>query len=236
MFGLKDTGKLSWTEILVAGLVPLGQLWARIFKFNGSLDKPWLFFPVFLIPPLSFISLILMKYGFIKDGNGSKPVGYEVLIPIIAKFIIPFILPFMIDNEEGESDTLISIITSIASIFVIVVIMMYRRWVNCESISLNSFGKATIDSVIANGFGNLMPIILGWLPYVGIVVTICEYIFGDLTTNIFWSIGFTAAYAIINMLNQDNMNKYCTSPFFGDIKDRIFAGIAIAISIASNFL
>ena len=58
-------GSLSTWGVLIMGLIPLGQLWARIFNFNGSLDKWWLMFPLFLIPPFSFIPLILMKMGFV---------------------------------------------------------------------------------------------------------------------------------------------------------------------------
>ena len=53
--------KLSWLQVLILGIVPLGQLWARIFYFNGSLDKWWLMFPIFLLPPFSFLPLIMMK-------------------------------------------------------------------------------------------------------------------------------------------------------------------------------
>ena len=41
-----NDGKLSWNQVLMLGLVPLGQLYARVNIFNGSLDKWWLMFPL----------------------------------------------------------------------------------------------------------------------------------------------------------------------------------------------
>ena len=96
-----NDGKLSWNQVLMLGLVPLGQLYARVNIFNGSLDKWWLMFPLLLFPPLSFIPLIMMKFGLIKDGTGSKPIDNFMLIPIIAKLIIPFILPFIINENSS---------------------------------------------------------------------------------------------------------------------------------------
>ena len=86
---IKDGGKLSWKQVLILGLVPLGQLYARVNIFNGSLDKWWLMFPLLLFPPLSFIPLIMMKFGLVKNGNGSKPVDNFMLIP---RTIVPNLL------------------------------------------------------------------------------------------------------------------------------------------------
>ena len=80
--------KLTFIQVLILGLFPLGQLWARIFYFNGSLDKWWLMFPMFLIPPFSFVPLLLMKFGFVADGKGTNPLDYWMLLPIIAKFAV----------------------------------------------------------------------------------------------------------------------------------------------------
>ena len=63
---------LNTKEVIMLGLIPMGQLWARIFKLNGSLDHKWSMLPFFMIPPLQFIPIIMMKFGMFKKGKGGK--------------------------------------------------------------------------------------------------------------------------------------------------------------------
>jgi hypothetical protein len=236
MFGFSTTDKISWLGVLLWSFVPLGQLWVRIFNFKGSLDKPWMLLPFFLFPPLSLITMVMIKFGFIQDGKGSEPVDKVMLLPLIAKFAIPFILPYLIDDEEGENEQIIYYISLVLQFLMVVVAMMTRRYINCNSITFDSFGKASIDSLITYGFANLVPMIMGWVPFIGIVVTALEMIAGDFVNDILWSFGFIASYALVNMFNQEDMNAYCNAPFFGYTKDQVLAGISIVISVLSNFL
>lgn len=221
LFGLNpDINKLSWNEVGILGLIPAGQLYARIFKFNGSLDKWFLMFPLLLFPPLSFIPLILMKFGYVDNGNGSSPYDLIMILPIIVKFLIPFILPYFID------DRIIGIIVSfILKLLMVMICNLYRRYDNCNSITLNSIGKAGIDSVISTSVGDVVPIAMKFVPFVGFLYTILSFfpIIGDekILNSIFWSVGFGASYILINMFNQLDMEKYCSSPFMGNIEDKV---------------
>ncbi len=223
-------GQLSWMQVVILGLIPLGQLWARVFEFKGSLDKWWLMFPLLQFPPLSFIPLIMMKFGWVKDGKGTDPADKIMLLPIIAKFIIPFILPYMIDED---SEMLTAIVGFILQMLMVMTANLTRRYYNCNGeITVDSVGKAGIDSTIAYSIGELVPFVMGWLPVVGIIYSIIEAIpyIGDFVDHIFWSLGFAGTYIVINMFNQDNMTKYCSTPFTGNIQDKIpFISAIVAI-------
>ena len=79
---------LSWVQIFILTIIPLGQLYARIFYLKGSLDSKWALFPLFMIPPLQFIPIMMMKLKLIKKGKGGQPYDYFMLIPIILKFVL----------------------------------------------------------------------------------------------------------------------------------------------------
>lgn len=232
----KGANRLSWMQVLVMGLIPLGQLWARIFYFKGSLDKWWLMFPLLLFPPFSFIPLLMMKFGMVSDGKGSDPVDKIMLLPIIAKFIIPFILPFIVDEDEHEF--LFSLVGFVLQMLTVMVANLTRRYTNCNSITTDSIGKAGIDSVIAYGMGDITAFAIGFVPFVGMAFTVLEMIpvIGDFVNQIVWSLGFAATYIIINMFNQDNMEKYCTTPFTGNVQDKIPFIVSIIAIIGLNFV
>lgn len=233
---IKDNGKLSWTQVLILGLVPLGQLYARVKIFNGSLDKWWLMFPLLVFPPFSFIPLIMMKYGFVANGTGSTPIDNFMVIPIIAKLIIPFILPFVIDED---SSILYTIVSFILQLLTVMAANLMRRKDNCKEITTNSVGKASIDSTIAIAMGELTSFAIGFIPFIGMFVSILKGIpfIGGLVDSLVWSIGFAGTYVVINMFNQHpNINKFCVTPFTGNIEDKMpFLG-SLALLIGVNSL
>lgn len=228
-------GDIGWLQVLILSFIPLGQLWARVFYFKGSLDKWWLMFPLLQFPPFSFIPMILMKLGYVADGKGSDPIDKIMLLPIIAKFVIPWILPYIID-EDGE--TLYAIVNFILQLLTIMVANMTRRYYTCNTITVDSIGKAGIDSTIAYSMGELVPFIIGFIPFVGIIVGIIGLIpvIGDFVHEIFWTIGFAASYVLINMFNQDDINNFCSVPFTGNVGDKIPWIISVIILIIINFV
>lgn len=232
---LKDNGKLSWSNVVIMSLIPLGQLYARVEIFKGSLDKWWLMFPLLLFPPLSFIPLIMMKYNLVADGKGSKPVDYNILIPIIAKMIIPFVLPFIIDED---STLLYSIVNLVLLLITTMIANLIRRNDNCKNISTNSIGKAGIDSTIALAGGEITSFAIGFVPLIGMLISVLKSIpfIGSIINQIIWSIGFAGTYVVINMFNQDNMNKFCSTPFIGNSEDRIPFFVSLAVIIGVTIL
>lgn len=225
-------GELSWTQVMLLSIIPLGQLFARIKYFHGSLDKWYLMFPLLQIFPLSIGPMLMMKFGYIADGTGEDPTDKIMLLPIIAKFVIPFILPHIIDED---SETLTNIVSFILQLLTIMTANLTRRYINCNSITVNSVGKAGMDSVIAHGIAELLPFIFSFIPIIGMVYSVIEMIpvVGDFVHTIFWSLGFAGTYTIINMFNQDNMEKFCSTPFTGNTQDKIpfFACLIILVVI-----
>lgn len=233
---IKDEGKISWTQVLILGLVPLGQLYARVKLFNGSLDKWWLMFPLLLFPPFSFIPLIMMKYGSVANGAGGDPLDNFILIPIIAKFIIPFILPFIIDED---STLLFTIVGFIIQLLTVMTANLIRRKNNCNDITINSVGKASIDSTISIAMGDLTSFAIGFVPVIGTIISILQAIpfIGNFISSIVWSIGFAGAYCIINMFNQHpNLQQFCSTSFTGNLQDKMPFFVSLAIIIGVNTL
>lgn len=64
-------------------LIPFGQLFARIFYLDGSLDKWWLLIPIFYSPPFSLAPMIMILLGLVKKGKGGKPYDSYIYIPMI---------------------------------------------------------------------------------------------------------------------------------------------------------
>lgn len=223
--------KLSWLQVLGYGILPLGQLFARNFQFKGSLDKWWLMFPIFFLPPFSFIAMILMKFGFVKDGAGYNGFDIWMMLPMIAKLVIPFILPFMIDED---SETLFAIVSVVLQLIAGMAANLIRRYNNCKNISLNSIGKAGMDTTIATAVGDVTTFAIDWIPIIGIVSTIIKMIpvIGDFADTIIWSVGFGGAYVIINMINQSpDLARFCSAPFTGFTADKIPFILSIIVMI-----
>jgi len=227
-----NSNKLTWSQVLIFGLVPLGQLWSRIFYFKGSLDKWWMMFPLFLIPPFSFLPLLLMKFGVVANGKGSNPLDYWIILPIIAKFIIPFIMPFVV-NEDSKILTLI--VSFILQLLTIMTANLINRSNNCkprysqDSVTIDSIGKAGIDSTISFGIGEITAFMMPFLPFIGVAISVLKFIpiLGDFVDSIFWLLGFVASYVLINMVNYDSMSKFCSTPFTGNVQDKIPFFVAI---------
>ena len=146
-FNFDNANKISWLQVLIYSFLPIGQLLVRIFYLKGSLDKLWLMFPILLMPPFSFIPLILIKLGFVQDGKGSDPIDKIMILPLIARIITLIVL----NKLNMYSSGMFILINLLINIFTIFIANMTRRYYNCdaEGITINSFGKAIINSTIA---------------------------------------------------------------------------------------
>ena len=238
MFGLNPdaAGKLSWTEVIVMSLVPAGQLYARIFKFKGSLDKWWLMFPLLLFPPLSFIPMILMKYGYVADGKGSDPVDKIMLLPIIVKFIIPFIMPYLID---ADSRILTIIVSFIFKLLFVMIANLYRRYDNCnKTITMDNTLKAGYNSIVATSIADVVPIAMKFVPVVGTLYSVVSMvpIIGNekIIDSVFWTFAFGATYALLNMFNQLDMDELCKKPFALDITNKTPLFMSLAALVGAH--
>lgn len=221
---MSNTERISLIRAILISIIPFGQLWARTFWLDGSLDKAWLMFPFFLIFPFSIIPSIAMYFGFVKKGIGGKPYDNFMWIPIIFKFLLSFLIPKFLELfYDDPSDTTIFIYIFIIQLFIGMIPNLIRTYKVCNNLPFNSFGKAFVDSTIANGVGELLPFILGWMPFIGFFLTIIGMIpvIGEQIENLLWSVSFAFGYIFINMVNANNLGKFCNSDFLGrDFMDK----------------
>jgi len=225
---------LSIIGLLVLIFVPISQLYARIFWMNGSLDKAWLLIPVFWFPPLSLVPSLMIYFNKVGDGPGGiPPYDYFMLIPIFVRMFAGFI----VDNymEDSFITSLLPFIFQLAANTLPFYIRSARL---CGAIQLNTLTKSFMDGVIANGVSDIAPVVLTYLPFVGIVFSVIEYIplIGPLVEHVIWSICFAATYIIINMINGISLDAFCNIPQFGRITDKIGAVVLFVISCVTSFL
>ena len=194
---------LSTKEVVILGLLPMGQLYARVMKLNGSLDKKWALLPFFMMPPLQFIPLLMMKWGMIKKGKGGKPYDWFMLIPLILKITLAYLLEYL------DIDFPLSLLVNVLANFLAVLIpYLIRTKKLCKKVTgknlLNSMAQAAANQSTANIFSA----VIGFVPIVGMIFDVLSLIpiFGD---HIPWMLSYTAGYVITNMYNGDDPNKFC---------------------------
>lgn len=224
---------ITWLGVLFMILVPLGQLWARIFWLDGSLDQAWMLLPFFWIPPLSAVPAFGAYWNYIKLGSGGEPpYDWYMLIPIIAKLLIGFFASTLIENYGMTVSFFLLILqlglTSLPHIL--------RTLRGCKEKSFAftaiHFLKAFIDGSIENGISDILPTILQFIPFVGTFLGILEMIpvLGDMTYELIWIIGYVASYVIVNMVNQASSfnNQICNLKSFSNILTTDIIAVIVA--------
>lgn len=237
---------------LVIGLIPLGQLWARIFWMNGSLDKSWLLLPFFWFPPLGLISAFMFWMGWVKDGPGGRP-PYDtwMVVPIICKFMIGMFLSIFAgvgskmsdigddygddygdDDEQNGGGLFTAIIPLIIQLCVNAVPHYIRSYELCKQHRMNNAGKAFVDGTIENGVGLMAPTILRFIPFIGIFFRVLSMIpiLGGMMNKVIWTLMYVGCYVIINMINESDVQKMCNIDLFGTSSDKIAFVIFLIIS------
>ena len=262
VIGSKDTeSQVPLLVIIITTIIPMGQFITRIFWLDGSLDKIWTMFPLLWFFPFSIIPSILMYFGYVKKGPGGKPYDYFVLIPIIAKFILSFLISMILScggGEDGDGDGDDSVNSGncgINTIFITLAIQIVLGMIPnliktsdvceklpnnvCKDLTFKSIGKALVDSTIAYSVGELLAVILHFIPIIGPLLFsigeipfIGEYI-GPQVDNIIWCVGFFITYVFINIINANFMDTFChPSEYLGkDIFDKIGFIIMLIVAI-----
>lgn len=239
---------ISILGALFIGLVPLGQLWARIFWMNGSLDKPWLLLPFFWFPPLGLIAGFMFWMGWVQKGPGGRP-PYDtwMLIPIISKFVLGmFIAMFAnmgssldIDDDDDQSGggLMTSLVIVTIQLFMNTVPHFIRSYQLCDNNNttnyFNLFSKAFTDGTIENGVATIAPTLLRFVPFIGIFFRILSNIpiLGGMMSKVIWSLVYAGCYVIINMINESKGQQLCNIDLFGIQSDKIALVIFLGISL-----
>uniref|UniRef100_A0A6C0EDV5 Uncharacterized protein n=1 Tax=viral metagenome TaxID=1070528 RepID=A0A6C0EDV5_9ZZZZ len=235
-----STGKLDIISFLLYGLVPspfniLAQISIRILKYNGSIDRWYLFILAFfcLIPPLTYIPLLgLFVFNGISDGPGLNPIDFTIAIPIIVYVLVEYLLPG-INSEDQNSKNNFNIFLQILLIFLSILFNnIYRRYLNCnadqisknkcsstDAISFSSIGKAGLDTIVEYGLGVGLILLHRLIASMfegenmNIILKILFGFFLALPDTVLWSIGFIFGTYITNGINNSDICNFCSSPY-----------------------
>lgn len=229
--------QLSILKIILYILIPFAPLYARVTDLNGSLDHAWTMFPLFNIFPLSIVPILMMSFNVIKKGKGNNsPYDHFMWIPIIFRFIASIIVSIIVKNPAIRT-----ILILILSILSIMTPNLIRRSYICPEndndkqkitytiMDGKQWYKSFVDSTFELGFGEIFPVMVMFIPFVGIAFRMIGMIpgIGKLVNDVIWSFGFVCGYIIINMYNQNDKNEMCYPTQFNTVNEIIRLVIGI---------
>ncbi len=199
-------------EMLFYGIIPgAGQLLMRINKFGGSLDKPYLFFPLLLFPPFSFIPVLIAKFGYLNKTDGKNLIDIYVLIPIIFRFILIFIMGYISQIITSETGNLIIQIGLLFGTVLLGNILHILADKECEKMNVgfrSKLIKGMADSMLQYGAAMLAVYSSTFIPVLSDILEFLRSIpipiFNNISSSIdsvFWSVGIAAGYLLMNMIN-----------------------------------
>jgi hypothetical protein len=231
-----DKIDMNLLEMAFYGLVPMfGQLCMRIFKLNGSLDKPYLLFPLFFIPPFSFIPVIMAKLGMIKKlKDAGSPIDIYILIPIIFRFILILFMAQITNGMELFKQVGLIMIALFAT-------NMIRSYTtrNCDKVGgHNIFGnimKSSIDSMAEYSIGVLSTFLILFVPFIKPIFETINLLkipyMHQIIDSTIWGLGVGSGYLLVNMFdsNYDSAVDYCQGKT-GTIRT-IISVVAFAFSL-----
>jgi len=229
---------ITWLGVLFMTLVPLGQLWARIFWLDGSLDQSWMLLPFFWIPPLSAVPAFAAYFKYIKSGTGGEPpYDWYMLIPMIAKIVIGLFAATLIKNYGmAVAFFLLLLQLGLTSLPHILRTLRGCKEKSFEFTAIHVL-KAFIDGSIEHGIADILSTVLQFVPFFGLFLSILKMIpvIGNITNEFIWILGYVSSYVIINMVNQaSSFNaQICNLKSFGDIaiSDKITVVVAWVVSL-----
>ena len=203
--------KLKLLPILILGILPtpifalLLQIIIRVYLYNGSIDKPWIFLVAAFMPiaPLTHIPLLLLIFPTeIKDGPGKNPVNPSLIIPIIG-----IISSIFINNK----------IFKLAVILLSIIITNTMTYINtCNSTSEdNKKSLKGLVKIIIQSCSELaaLKIIMFLYSILSIIpfppLKLITFVLNFLPNFVMEIILFVLLHIIMNVLNNINIRKYC---------------------------
>jgi hypothetical protein len=251
--------QLSILKIILYILIPFAPLYARVTDLNGSLDHAWTMFPVFNIFPFSIVPILMMNFNVIKKGKGNNiPYDNFMWIPIIFRFIAGIIVTMIVKNPLMKT-----ILVLLLSILSIMTPNLIRRNRLCENKNEDNNNKdnnnkdnkdkdneipfnimdgkqwyrSFVDSLFELGFGEIFPVMVMFIPFIGIGFRFIGMIpgIGKFVNDIIWCCGFVCGYVIINMYNQDDMKEMCYPNKFNTVNEIIRLVIGIICLLIGGF-
>lgn len=236
-----DKVDMNMLEILMYGLIPgFGQLLMRVDKFGGSLDKPYLLFPLLLFPPFSFIPVLAAKFGFLKKINGGKVLDIYILIPIIFRFILIFVMAQV--GTPGGLALQSALILGAIMLTNIIHVLTQERCKNIKNDIGNHLVKGMADSMMEYAIAMAVLFSTTFIPIIGEVLEGLRNtplpVVGNMSQIIdssVWSVGLVCGYLMMNMIdvNYSTDTNICTGKI--GILRIIISIIAFAVVVFYQF-
>ncbi len=231
-----DPVDMSLIEMGIYTIVPFGQLIMRVQKFGGSLDKVYLFFPLFFIPPFSIVPVLFAKFGFLHKSNVENIIDPYIIIPIIFRFILIFGLA-LFGNFGGPLLQAGLVLVSL------IAVNMYRSSIddNCiksDAPNMDKTIKNVADSMAQYSMGLLTVSLIYMIPFINLFLDLIGSIpfpivghLNSLMNPVFWSIGLAGGYVLVHMYDAyiTNKTEACASKI--DSIRTIVSVVAFAISL-----
>lgn len=179
------------------------------------------------------------------DTNKKKgPITFNMLLPIITKYIGPLLLSFIIPHIFAADK--VESISFTFNIFLQMLVLFISNLMNrnniCSNITVNSVGKSLGDTINISCISEItqygLPLLLNLIPgYLGVVVLVENIpLIGSyaesIIDNFYWTIGFIISYMSINMTNYSNSTDYCAKTFFGTKWNMFFVLVSILILVS----
>ena len=216
---------------------PLGQLFMRFKYFNGSLDKLWLLlFPLFWIPPFSFIPVLWANFGWIHKipiSSGS-PLDIKVLLPIIAKLLLPLIV-----DDNSTLGLFGQFVTTMYILLTMFFITLWQRKdiinsLTCNVNIISIVGRSLAEAMFQFACATLPAYILRLIPFQGLLLDaiLDAPVIGSIIKNGLWIGGYIFGYIFTNLYNMNFARNPC-NPSYG--LDMVVASLAFIVACLFNF-
>ena len=224
---------VSLLDMFIYMVIPFGDLISRVTKMNGSIDHLWTLIPIFQLPILGVVPLLLMHLKVIKKGKLTfSPYDNFVFLAIILKF-----LSGAFTNSMDEPIS--SIYGEFSQIFSIMVVLLIRilspRCSLCDKINtsfsqtLNIIFQLFKNSVLINLYIKIGIIITSYIPYLGTLIEGLQTL-PYLGNTFLFALFLVPCYIINNMVIENKWKRFCRSD-----KPKIKDIIVTIISLSATF-
>ena len=201
---------LTWAQVLMYSLLPFGDILGRIFCKNGSVDNLWTLFPLFQLPLFGLVPLIMMKNNTIKNGKlKTKPYDSFIILSIIIRLATT-----MASRNSGYPNKLIiDVVGTFVAIYMPILIRIFSPRCNlCKKYgtksSIEIFIKSLAQASIIQSIIVIFSIAIPHVPYVGSIFSAISSI-PIIGETILFSIFYLPFYSVNNMINENNLKKFC---------------------------
>jgi len=204
-FGGGDKIKMNLFEYLLYSIVPLGEIFMRIFKMNGSLEQWFWLLPPFLLPPFSFIPPLVAQWGWIKKINSNisgQPIDGFILLPLIVNFLLPFLI-----NISTMNNLILNAIIIILTLIFMNLLhtdVSYNCGKDSKTSSIAILKKGFYDSLLQYAGATLTTLLIPEI--IMLIPGLEEFdavfaipVIGSIVTNGIWAFGLVGMYLLMNM-------------------------------------